>query len=120
MGVKDCAEAVTSGAVAVQATLRRSMRMCATNGVPVLRGHRESERFIGFSVVSATELLPKTFEKPGFFQLIDIAVIVISCQRCLLRGEWIDQLESDKLLGQVLEHLRRHARILANASIPAC
>jgi len=48
----------------------------------------------------AADSLPKTFEKSGFFQLVDITVIVIGGERRFLCGDWIDQFESDKLLGQ--------------------
>src|SRR5215831_14299469 len=60
-------------------------------------------------------LLPETLEETRPLQLLDIAVVVIGAERSLLRGRRIDELQADKLLGKILENLRRHARIFGKS-----
>src|SRR5262245_48354267 len=64
-------------------------------------------------------LLPETLEKTCSLQLLDIAVVVIGSEWSLLRGRRIDEFQADKLLGKVLENLRRHARVFGE-SIESC
>src|SRR5262245_5633661 len=60
-------------------------------------------------------LLPETLEETCSLQVVDIAVVVIGRERSLLRGRRIDELQADKLLGKVLENLRRHARVFGKS-----
>src|ERR1044071_5427268 len=69
----------------------------------------ESQRFSGFPEFSNS--LPKPLEESGFLQFVDVAIVIIGSDRCLLRRRCIDQLQGDELLGEIFKNLRRHARI---------
>src|ERR1051325_7792207 len=59
--------------------------------------------------------LPQALKKPRFVQFVDVAILVIRRERCLLRGGRIDELQSDELLGQILENFRRDMRIFGES-----